>query len=86
MFNFTGLFFKRIAEDVEKLVCERYITVFNGQIKADAPVDAFLSGDVGSSAIAALMQAQSDRLIKTLKIWSILMFQSWLDNEAKVHL
>lgn len=61
--SFTG----SDAEAVSKL--ERLLMQsIHGQMLADVPLGAFLSGGVDSSTIVALMQAQSARKVKTFTI------------------
>ena len=53
-----------VSDELEKLLSG----VLQRQMLADVPLGAFLSGGVDSSAIVALMQAQSSRKIKTFCI------------------
>jgi asparagine synthase (glutamine-hydrolysing) len=55
------------AEAVSRLECELSRAVAQQSI-ADVPLGAFLSGGIDSSTIAALMQAQSSRPVKTFTI------------------
>lgn len=59
-----------IGDETEaKLELERLLKQsINGQMMADVPLGAFLSGGVDSSTIVALMQAQSTRPVKTFTI------------------
>lgn len=52
------------AEELERLL--RHAVA--GQMVADVPVGAFLSGGIDSSTVAALMQAQSGRPVRTFTI------------------
>lgn len=73
-----SLFMGSEAEAVEEL--ERLLQQsIAGQMMADVPLGAFLSGGVDSSVVVALMQAQSNRPVKTFTIG----FQDRDYNEAE---
>lgn len=49
---------------LEEVIC----TAVSGQMMADVPLGAFLSGGIDSSTVVALMQAQSSERVKTFTI------------------
>jgi asparagine synthase (glutamine-hydrolysing) len=60
----TGLSAEESVHELEKLL----LSAVGRQMMSDVPLGAFLSGGVDSSAIVALMQAQSARPVKTFTI------------------
>ena len=66
---------KEATDELERLLRQ----AIRGQVLADVPVGAFLSGGIDSSAVVALMQAESTRPIRTFTIG----FQEEGYDEAK---
>lgn len=60
--------FEGTPADAEAVLTRKLTDAIAGQMVADVPVGAFLSGGIDSTLIAALMQAQSFRPVRTFTI------------------
>lgn len=56
------------VHEATELVEQKLSTSIKGQLMADVPVGAFLSGGIDSSVVVALMQQQSEQNVKTFSI------------------
>lgn len=63
-FDYASLSADTLIDELEGLLLE----AVQGQMVSDVPIGAFLSGGVDSTTIAALMQAQSSKPVKTFTI------------------